>query len=68
MGEGAISGSDVGYLDKHGEFALPGAEPVLWLPIGGLILFQAVLIFTLIRLRERPNRRETSILHADRLA
>jgi len=69
MGEGAISGCcDVGYLDEHGKWGLPGPEPKLWLPIVGLILFQGALIFTLIRLRERPKRRETPILHADRSA
>ena len=63
MGEGAISGyGDVFYLDEHGRFTLPGREPKLWFLIAGLILFQGVLIFTLIRLR-----RQEHLSAADRL-
>ena len=57
LGEGAISGvGDVAFLDSSGQWRLPGPEPKLWVPIGGFILFQGVLIFALIRLREPKSR------------
>ena len=56
MGEAAISGvGDILYIHEHGRFAIPAAEPALWFPIAGLILVQGILIFALIRLREKST-------------
>lgn len=52
LGEAAISGvGDVGSLE-NGRWSLPRAQPELWFPIVGFLLFQGFLIFALLRLRE----------------
>jgi hypothetical protein len=52
LGEAAIlGGGDVGFVDADGKFALPLANPKLWLPIIGFVVIQGFLIFALIRLR-----------------
>ena len=57
-GRGAISGCcDVATVEKNGWSNFPGPEPRLWLPIGIFLIFQGVLIFALIRLRQPEANR-----------
>jgi hypothetical protein len=55
LGEMAISGCCDVALNGYGRWVLPGPEPKFWIPIGCLIVFQAVMIAALIRLRPEPR-------------
>jgi hypothetical protein len=52
LGEGAISGMGNVAYRSNGLWVLPQPDPSLWLPIACFVLFQGILIFALIRLRE----------------
>lgn len=57
LGEAAISGCcDVFPLDRYGRWESSYTEPALWLPVGGLILSQSILVLALIRLRPKPTQ------------
>jgi hypothetical protein len=53
---------------EFGGWASPRTAPDFWLPATILVVVQGLLICAVFRLREIPNYRETSILHADRPA